>query len=313
MNLGEKIKAEIIRKPIKSAHCQKAFLAGVLRGSGEIFYSGEELGVQFNLSSEQAVMLVSDILRQNFNYQVREVSVGEDRLNKKDKFVVSIIGGVALDILTQLEILVEVEDELTVNFNFYGEITKKECCLYSFLAGLFISSGSCTAPDDSKATTGYHLELVFSHSAPAGDTAGILLIRGIQAKIMRRKEHYVVYVKSAESIKDFLALIKAYVSVLEFTDILVLRGMANKSNRQKNCDLGNVNKQVEASVKQIKAIEKLERNDGLNLLSDDLKRVCVARKENPDETLLELAERLNVSKSCLNHRLRKIISLADGL
>ncbi len=313
MNLGEKIKAEIISKPLKAVHCKRAFLAGVLRGSGEIFTEGEDVGVQFNLSSEQVAIYLSDILRELFDYEIREISVDEDRLNKRDKFTISISGDVAFNILKELEILIDDGDDMTVNFNFYGDIVKKECCLCSFLAGLFLSSGSCTVPDDSNKKTGYHLELVFSHPSTAGDTAGVLSKMDIHARVMRRRESYVVYVKSAEEIKDFLALVRAYVSVLSVTELMVARGMSNKSNRQKNCDLANVGKQVEASIKQIDAIEKIEKLRGLNFLSDELREVAVARKDNPDETLLELSKRLNISKSCLNHRLRKIVCLADGL
>ena len=313
MNLGEKIKAELIGKPIKSIQEKKAFLAGILRGAGGIFDNDGEVGLQFYLSDEKVVEYVGELLFAVYNFQVREVSVGADKLNKRDKFSVFVTGEVAFNILKDLEVLVEDGEDLRVNFNFYGELTKKENCLFYFLAGLFVSSGRCTAPDYSKASTGYHLELVFSSEIPAEQTAKILQERDISARVMRRKESFVVYIKSAESIKDFLALIRAYVSVLHITELMVSRGMSNKSNRQKNCDLGNVNKQVEASAKQIEAIKKIEKVKGLTYLSEELLRVARARQENPDETLLELSERLGISKSCLNHRLRKIISISQEI
>ena len=102
-------------------------------------------------------------------------------------------------------------------------------------------------------------------------------------------------------------------SVLKLTDIIINREVANRSNRQKNCDLGNVSKQVDASAKQISAIKKIKQTIGLEALKQDDRAVAIAREENPDETLSELAERLNITKSCLNHRLRKIVSIANEL
>ena len=94
---------------------------------------------------------------------------------------------------------------------------------------------------------------------------------------------------------------------------MINRELSNNSNRQKNCDLGNVNKQVEAAAKQIDAINKIKQTIGLDSLKPDLRATAVARVENSEETLAELSERLNVTKSCLNHRLRKIVAIANEL
>ena len=94
---------------------------------------------------------------------------------------------------------------------------------------------------------------------------------------------------------------------------MINREFANTINRQKNCDLANVSKQVEASAKQIDAIKKIEQTIGLDGLKPDLAQTARARIEFPDDTLNELAERLIVSKSCLNHRLRKIVAIANEL
>ena len=92
---------------------------------------------------------------------------------------------------------------------------------------------------------------------------------------------------------------------------MINREISNNSNRQKNCDLGNLNRQVEAVSKQLDAIKKIERSIGLDALKPDLKEVAIFRKQNPESSLTELAEILNVSKSCLNHRLRKIVEIAN--
>ncbi len=314
MHFSDSVKAEIFSKSIKDRHCRKAFFAGLVRGAGTLYETEGELGLELKASSEGAVEFIATQLRSFFNYELREVSVSEDRLNKKDKFVLSISGNVVSDILKEFEILVEKDGEQAVNLKFYGELTKKECCLRAFIRGLFVSSGNCTIPDEnSSINTGYHLELVFSHYTPALETSEKLAEFGVLTKITRRRENYIVYIKSAEEIKDFLAFLPVPVSVLKLTDIIINREVANRSNRQKNCDLGNVSKQVDASAKQIFAIKKIKQTIGLDSLKNEDRVVAVAREENPEETLNELAQRLNLTKSCLNHRLRKIVSIAKEL
>lgn len=314
MNFGESLKNEIFSKPLRERHCKKAFLAGIIRGSGEIFENDGELGFQFKVSSEETAMQVSLLLKSLFNYDVREISVSEDRLNAKDKIVISISGSRAYDILRELEVLVEDKDDVIVNLKFYGELTQKECCLRSFIKGLFLTSGTCTIPNSQTATkTGYHLEMVFSHYTPALETSEKLAEFGVLTKVTRRKDSFIVYIKSAEEIKDFIAFLPAPVSVLKLTDIIINRDLSNNSNRQKNCDLGNVNRQIEASIKQIDAVEKIAEIIGLETLKPDLRETAELRLSNPDDTLNELAEKLKVTKSCLNHRLRKLVSIANEL
>ena len=315
MNFGDIVKKEILSKSIKDNHCKKAFLAGLIRGSGTLFERDGEVCLSFKIYDEESSFIVSNYLRTLFNYEVREARVYEDKFHKRDKFEIVISGDDGIDVLSQLDILTESNGELFVNFDFYNTITEKECCLKSFLRGLFVSSGVCLVPDynEGEKKTKYHLELVFSHVEPATATNGKLIEQGIFGKVINRKDNYVLYIKSAESIKDFFAFLNANVSVLKLTDLMINRELINDTNRRMNCDMGNVNKQVDASQKQIEAITLIEDNIGLDGLKSGIKEVCVARKNYPEDTLSELAERLNLSKSCLNHRLRKIIEIAKDI
>ena len=314
MSFTDKIKAEILSKPIKDNHCKMAFIAGLIRGSGVLYEKDGELGLEFKVPDEQTAMMLTRSFYELFNYEIREVSVTEDKQTNKDKFYLSISGQSAVEILIQLGILIEDEEGVAVDLQFYGNLTKKDCCVRAFIRGLFVSSGRCTLPtENDNSTTGYHLEIYFSHYAPALETSEKLAQNGVLTRIVKRREGYIVYIKSAEDIKDFLAFLPAPISVLKLTDLMIERELANKINRQKNCDLGNVNKQVEASVKQVKAIKKIDKIIGLEGLKPDLMATAKARLDNPDETLNELAEILNISKSCLNHRLRKIVEIAEQL
>lgn len=314
MNFSGVIKNEILSKPVKELHCKKAFLAGLVRGSGTLYETDDGLGLDFNVPNEETVYTVSRYFETLFGYEIREVSVSEDRLNKKDKFTLTVGGEHSREILTELGVLSEREGELVVDLKLYGALTEKECCLKSFIKGLFVATGSCTVPtyNDSE-NTGYHLELVFSHYTPALETCEKLADHGVLTKITRRKDSYIVYIKSGEEIKNFTAFLQAPVSVLKLTELMINRELVNNTNRRKNCDLGNLNRQVEAVVRQTEAIKKIDRVIGLDALKTNLRETAKIRLENPDDTLTELAETLGVTKSCLNHRLRKLVAIADEL
>lgn len=313
MNFGESIKQEILLKNIKERHCRKAFVAGIIRGTGKLYEKDGELGLEFSVADEQTAMLMTTTFRNLYNYEVREVSVEEDRLNKKDRFTLNVWGSQTEEILKSLGILVDNNGELAVNLKFYGDITEKECCLHAFIRGLFLSVGSCTVPSKKDSSTGYHLEMVFSHYTPALETSEKLAEYNVLTKITRRRDSYIVYIKSAEEIKDFVAFLQAPVSVLKLTDLIIERELKNRSNRQKNCDIANVNKQVDAAAKQIQAIEMIENTIGLDGLKSDLRNTAIMRKENQDMSLNELAIELGISKSCLNHRFRKLIAIANEI
>lgn len=170
----------------------------------------------------------------------------------------------------------------------------------------------CSVGKDSK-NTKYHLELNFSSPEAAEDTAKILFERGVQVRIMRRKSSYVAYIKSADEINNFLAFIGAPVSVLKLTDLMARKEFVNNINRQQNCELANMDRQIEASEKHLNAIKIIQSKKGLDFLKADLKDTAILKLENPEYSLPQLAEALGVTKSCVNHRLRKLVEIANGL
>ena len=311
MNYSQVIKKEILSKHIKDEHCKRAFLAGLIRGSGVLFEQDGLIGIDFKVGSKQAEIIVLDCL--NTCYGLQEEFIESKSLGKKDKFTISIFGQLAIKILTDLEVFKKYKGEYTVNFNMYGgTVTSKECCLRAFFRGLFIGCGSCTVPSkDNDGSTGYHLQLAFSHPEPAQATLEQLLKFNIDCKITRRKEHFIAYIKSAEAIKDFIAFLPCPVTVLNITDLMINREISNNSNRQKNCDIANLNRQVEAVAKQLEAIKKIEEKGLLKNLKQDLQDTARARLNNPTDTLIELSEKLGISKSCLNHRLRKLVEISN--
>lgn len=312
MNFGKTVKQEIASKPPKDKCCKKAFLSGVIRGASKLVEKDGNLALEITIIGEEAETLIRSYLSMIYGYEVRTFKTVGGRA-KELKTILTIEGEELYTILIDLGVFTDNGTEVSVNLNMYEGI-KKECCIRSFIKGLFLSSGGCTVPSerDSK-NTRYHLEINFSSPVAAEQTARILLERGVQTRIMRRKSNYVIYIKSVEEINNFFAFIGTPISVLKLTDLVATKEFVNNINRQQNCELANMDKQIEASGKQISAIKKIESIKGLEYLKNDLRAVAEARLSNPEDTLPQLAEKLGITKSCINHRLRKIVEIANEL
>jgi DNA-binding protein WhiA len=161
--------------------------------------------------------------------------------------------------------------------------------------------------------SGYHLEIVFSERKTAVDFCRLLDEFEVIVRLIERKETFVAYVKSKEAISDFLALVGATNSLKKLTAVVEKRDEANNDNRAKNCMSGNADKSAIAAVKQVVAIRKLHETADFKEMSEDLKSLARARLQHPAMSLKELAEYLGVSKSCINHRMRKLMELAEEL
>ena len=189
----------------------------------------------------------------------------------------------------------------------------------SFCKGAFLncatSSIKISSSPNIKTTSGYHLEFDSKYHEFLLMLSSYLAQFDITAKIIKRKNMFVLYIKDAEQVSDTLALVGANNSVIALQNEIVKREFRNKINRQTNCESGNIAKMVTASMKQLEAIEKIEKTIGLASLSSDLEEVAILRLANPEESLTDLLKlsTLNLTKSGLNHRLRKLISIADNL
>ena len=156
-------------------------------------------------------------------------------------------------------------------------------CYGSFLRGVFLSCGSIANPDKN-----YHLEFVIPFHNLSLDLLKILTDFGLKAKLILRKYSYVVYLKDSESIEDLLTFMGAVNSSLELMGIKIQKDVRNKINRQMNFESANMSRSIEAGLAQVEAIEIIEKKQGLDSLSDELKEVAILRRENPDMSLKQL-------------------------
>ena len=182
-----------------------------------------------------------------------------------------------------------------------------------YLRGVFLSSGSINDPKKSR----YHMELLISQPEESVFVQKLLNIFDLNAKILNREKGYMIYIKEAEKISDFLRILNANKAVMYYEDVRVYRDKKNKTNRLNNCEQANMDKIIENATSQLEDIEVIEENDGLVLLDDKVKEALEYRKKYPETSLKELAEIISletnkpITKSGLNHRLKKLKDLAD--
>ena len=178
----------------------------------------------------------------------------------------------------------------------------------AFLRGAFLSGGSVIDPSKE-----YHLELVTSHIYLVREVSALLFELEINAKITQRKGNNIMYFKDSGEIEDILTRMGAPVSAMAIMDAKMYKELCNSLNRKNNFEVANISKTVDAAREQLKAIEKIEKTIGLDALTPQLYDVAIARRENPEASMSELSKILGgaVTKSGLNHRLRKIIEISE--
>ncbi len=199
---------------------------------------------------------------------------------------------------------IDAKNMLAHHINF--AVLEETCCRLSFLRGTFLAGGSVTDPGK-----GYHLELATSHFNVSREAHALMQECGFSPKQVTRKANYVAYFKQSEAIEDFLTGVGAPISAMEIMNAKLEKNLRGSVNRRVNCDAANLDKAVEAAQSQLEAIRVLEQTGKLDALPDKLKETARLRMEHPEDTLAQLADRCDppVTKSAMNHRLRKLVEL----
>lgn len=188
-------------------------------------------------------------------------------------------------------------------------VLEESCCRAAFFRGAFLAGGSVTDP-----RKGYHLELGTSHLHVSREVPALMAEMGFEPKQARRKSNYIAYFKRSGAIEDFLTTIGAPLAAMEVMNAKLEKGLRGGVNRRVNCDAANLDKVVEAAQGQIEAIRRLEQSGELERLPDKLQESARLRLEYPEDTLAQLAQRCDppITKSALNHRLRKLVELGGA-
>ena len=239
-------------------------------------------------------------VKKNYNFKKNEVYIIEIK-----KSVPEIIKDIGLMNETGFKIELTPREEIVADDNLKS----------AYLRGCFLISGSVNDPKTSR----YHLEIITATEEQANFINELINSYNLNSKVLRRKKGYMVYIKESEKISDFLKLIKAFNGVMYYEDIRTYREKINLNNRINNCEQANVEKSMASSNRQIKDIEIIKAYDAYDLLDDKVKTVAEYRIKYPESSLIELSEIISVetknkiTKSCVNHRLRKIKELAEKL
>lgn len=281
-------------------------LSGIFYTCGSISLGSE---VCLNASTENAAVArrIFSSSKQVFGVQ-SELSIKEQQLKKNHTYISKIHGRKAvLDILDVLGIVFS--GNINIDMDKFKVLTSRTCCAAAFLRGAFLGSGSVSNPQKN-----YHLEFVINSESLAEPLLYTFNKFDLNARVSSRKNAYIVYLKDADSIVKFLTLIGAHSSVLEFENIRIYKSTRGDVNRQINFENANMLKTVSASDFQIANIEYISATVGLNSLPKALRETAELRLENPDMSLQELADISgSITKSCINHRIRKINKIAQDL
>ena len=279
-----------------------ALLSGFVRNNGTVTKEKIELITENSSIAKRIYQLFKDI----YNIQAEINTIKNTNLSKKSLYHIEITEQTN-KILADLSIY-EDDNYLEIPMDYLVSEEEEQRC---YLMGAFLSKGSINDPK----TARYHLEFLIENKKEAEFIKDLLNNFNLNSKVLSRDKGYMVYIKEAEKIGDFLRIVYASNAVMYYEDIRIYRDHKNMTNRLNNCEQANIDKIIETANEQIKEIEYLKENDVFDLLDDKTKETAEYRLKYPDASLQELSEIItyetnnSISKPGLNHRFRKIKEL----
>lgn len=301
------VKKELTQLEVHPEHA-KAELSALIRMNGSLTLMAHRFVLNIQTENPAIARRIYSLIRQVYHHEANLVVHRKMKLKKNYQYIVRLTEGVN-DILSDLAILDPTT--MAISTTVPASVLKEPQRMRSYLRGAFLASGSVNNPETSR----YHLEI---YSLYADHNPGILKMMNhfhLNARTVERRSGYIVYLKEAEKIADFLQVIGATNAMLKFEDIRIVRDMRNSVNRLVNCETANMNKTIDAAQKQIENINYLKDHVGLDNLPTKLREIAVLRLAHPDVSLQELGAMVpggTISKSGVNHRLRKLNQIAEG-
>lgn len=285
MSFSSDVKEKLCGAEFVCPKCQTYELAGALAFGGTV----AETKIKFSTENDSVVKRVKKDIAEAFGIDA-EIKTGTKtrRIEINDVYSVENIRG-------------GISPEGGVPFS---------CCRAAFARGAFLGGGSVTDPKK-----GYHLELDTKDRGSSLYLQKLLLHDGIETKITERKGYFVLYIKGGEKIADLLGYMGAATGAFEMYSVQIEREMRNSVNRRVNCETANTNKAAQASSKHLHAIKKIRKAKKWDKLPDVLKEIGTLREEYPEDSLKELGGKTEppIGKSGVNHRLNRILDIAENL
>jgi len=288
--------------------CELAELSALIRMSGFISFSNQKIIVDIQTENAAIARRIYSLIKKHFGVRALLLVRKKMKLKKNNVYIVRLVEE-AKEVLHDLKILA---DDFMFTQRIAPALIKQDCCKRAYLRGAFLAGGSVNNPE----TSTYHLEIISEYQEHCEALQEILAYYDLNSKVLERKKGYINYIKEAEKISEFLTIIEAYHALLHFEDVRIIRDLRNSANRLANCDNANINKIVSAAGRQVDNIKLIDEKIGIGKLPGRLQEVARIRMENPEAPLKELCDMMRtekISKSGLNHRLKKLDDIADKL
>lgn len=306
MSYASEVKKELTTLEVHFGNA-KAELMALIRMNGSLGLSNHRFILNVQTENPATARRIYSLLKQFYDVESELLVRRKMKLKKNNLYIVRLNKGSDY-VLKDLDILDGFQLKETVPLDFLDDDAK----VRSYLRGAFLANGSVNNPE----TSSYHLEIYSLYEDHNQTICEMMNRYGLNARTAKRRSGYITYLKEAEKIADFLSLIGATSSMLKFEDIRIMRDMRNSVNRIVNCENANFNKVADAANRQIESIKYLDKKIGLNNLPVKLQEIAIARMAHPEVSLKELGELVPggpISKSGVNHRLRKIMEQAEKM
>lgn len=306
MSFASEMKNELTRIEVDEC-CMKSELSALIKMNGAVSYFDGQWVINVQTENAAIARRIFTLIKNVYRIEI-DLLVRKKMKLKKNNVYICRIKKESKDVLADLDIF---SGGMLTN-TITDEIKNKECCRRSYLRGAFLAGGSVNNPE----TSAYHLEIGSLYEEHAQAITDLMNSYELNAKYIDRKRGYIIYLKEAEKIAEFLSLIGGYQALLKFEDIRIVRDMRNSVNRLVNCETANLNKTINASMRQVENIKLIDKEIGIDELPERLREVARIRAENQDMTLKEIGEAVStgtISKSGINHRLRKLDEIANKL
>lgn len=307
MSFASEIKKELtaIESDIQE---QKAELTALIRMNGIVSLSRDRYSLDVQTENAAIARRIYTLIKDNYQQALEILVRKKMKLKKNNIYIVRMKENVS-QFLDDLKIMKEPHQIIR---QISPEIIADENRKRAYLRGAFLAGGSINNPE----TSSYHLEIYNFHEEHNTSLSELLNQFDLKSKTLERKHGYIVYIKEAEKITEFLSIIGAHNALFRFEDVRIVRDMRNSVNRLVNCETANLNKTIGAAFRQIENIKLIERTVGLDQLPEKLQEIAILRMEHEDVSLKELGELVangKISKSGVNHRLKKIDEFAEKI
>jgi len=308
MSFTAEVKEELARVENQKPCCAHAELSALIRVEGTLHYMGAGR-MRLEVATETAPVARKIIKLLHGVYDLTtELTVRRSVLHKSNNYLITVVSQKALaPALTELGIL---DESLAPLYSVPPWLVKKDCCAVAYLRGTFLGGGFVADPHGD-----FHFELTAESEQVADDLVALMARFGINARVTSRRGTFAVYLKGAEPIVTFLALVGAHRALLRTEDVRIIKEMRNDVNRLVNAETANLQKTAQAAAEQVAAVREIERARGLDSLPPALREIAHLRLEHPDVSLRELGDLAEpqLSKSAVYHRIRRLEELAsDG-